>query len=124
MLTFEGFSGYISRFPDEIKSEYETRFPSTSPLFVAPADLATASDYLTTPASIAMAEQLFIRPARRLAESMSESGECKVYLYRCREVVDRISTTPVNLGSMCVISYCSTSCHHFILLTLRLMHSI
>lgn len=104
MLTYEGFAAYISRFSAEIQAEYNARYPSTSPLFVAAADLASPDlDYLASPASIVMSEQLFVRPARRLADAMAESGKCEaVYVYRCREVVDRISLSPYKLGSMCV----------------------
>lgn len=100
-MTYQGFSGYIARFPAAISAAYAARYPATDPHFVAPESLASATNFTDAPASHVMAEQLFVEPARRLAELIAAKGK-NVYLYRCREVVDRISTSPFNLGSMYV----------------------
>ncbi len=104
MLTHAGFSAYISRFPASISHPYAAQFPESHPHFLTPATLAEAvdHDFINAPASHVMAQEIFIRPARRLAEAMSTKGKCDVYVYRCRSVVDRVSLAPFNLGSMFV----------------------
>lgn len=100
LLRFEGFSNYISKFPTATKEAYAAAYPASFFSTISP------TDYLNAPVSKVIADQLFVVPARRLAEALSvksnaRSGErTKVYLYRCREVVDRLITDTLNLGAM------------------------
>lgn len=100
LLKADGFNAYISKFPTAVKEAYAAAYP---PSFF---DTISATDYLNAPVSKVIADQLFVTPARRLAEALSvkpnaKTGEkTKVYLYRCREIVDRLITPELNLGSM------------------------
>lgn len=99
LLKPEGFNAYISKFPTATREAYAAAYP---PSFF---DTLSPTDYLNAPASKVIADQLFVMPARRLAEAMvkpnATTGEQpKVYLYRCREMIDRLITPELNLGSM------------------------
>lgn len=90
------FKAYLETFPPSIHDALETKYAAPS----------SEIDFINAPASRLIADQIFVDPAWEQALAMSgtkhaESGkECKVFLYRCRAQVDRISRGPVKLGVM------------------------
>lgn len=69
MLTHEGFTAYISRFPSAISEPYAALFPSSHPQFLTSSTLASTTDhdFINAPASHVMAQQIFIRVSELLS---------------------------------------------------------
>ncbi|KAK4693759.1 hypothetical protein P7C70_g8870, partial [Phenoliferia sp. Uapishka_3] len=101
--TPEGFNAFVSKsFPPSTHSALISHYspPTTD------SGSEAVVDHRTSPTSRLLADLLFTQPAYRLAKTLSsrkeaKSGkESKVWLYRVRTEVERISNSVAKLGAM------------------------
>ncbi|KAL8278728.1 hypothetical protein RQP46_008797 [Phenoliferia psychrophenolica] len=97
----DGFKVFVQRtFPPALHDGIIAHYLPT------PTPASAEVDYRTAPGTRVISDYLFVHPAYKLAKTLSgrkhaSSGkECKVWKYRMRTEVDRISKASVKLGAM------------------------
>ncbi|SCZ91978.1 BZ3500_MvSof-1268-A1-R1_Chr5-3g08259 [Microbotryum saponariae] len=95
-----GYSALVSKFPPSLQTEINKKY-------LANGSYPTEVDLFESPASKVLGDQIFVVPAWRQAQALArqpnkKSGrKTRVYMYRFREVVDRLEKIlPMKLGSM------------------------
>lgn len=92
--TPEAFAGYLSTFPASVQPALAAKYTDT------PGDAEDV--YQNCAGAKLLADQLFVLPVWDQAVALSAHGSerARVWMYRCRAQVDRISRGPIKLGAM------------------------
>lgn len=106
MTTPAAFSAYISSFPASLQETIKSHYP-----FPSSTSEDSPINYLTTPASLLLRDQLFVNPAYDLVKTItstvnSKSGKkVNAWFYRCRATIEVLSRNKVDLGAMYVFLF-------------------
>ncbi|KAK4048288.1 hypothetical protein OIV83_004809 [Microbotryomycetes sp. JL201] len=89
----KGFEGYLKFLPSNIHDDIRAQY-------LPPGGHPEQVSIIDAPAAKVIADSLFVDPTYDQAVSLSKGDKCRVYLYRCRAIVDQMSKGALETGAM------------------------